>query len=448
MVTIPTVSAPTSRAIPATTGAAPDPVPPPSPAVTKTMSEPRRARLIWSYASSAARFPIAGSAPEPRPPVRSRPMWILMSASLSPSCWRSVLTATNSTADRPASIIRLTALSPAPPTPTTRMTARYADSEENARWSRGGGSGSGAMPRSAGCSGRRGGGSGTGAGAGASCSSGSGATSRCGVGGGCSTVSSSGSPGRALPSFSACRWAASVARKSSASGPSRMLARFRAIEHLLRELPVGRCGVPGRVVLQHRAAPHGRLGIADRLLDPRLEDQVSEVLLQDLDRLARVQRPPIEHRREDALDRHVGIQVLADHRERVLELDQAAQREVLALDRHDHLVCGDECIDRQQPERRRRIDQDPVVALLDRSQRLLEGTLAPDHARQRQLRPGQVDRGHGQVDLGLLDHLVHREPVHQYVEHRARDLVRVEPLAHGQVALWIHVDDQDAVALL
>ena len=48
IVTIPTVSAPSSRAIRATTGAAPEPVPPPSPAVTKTMSEPRSVRLSWS----------------------------------------------------------------------------------------------------------------------------------------------------------------------------------------------------------------------------------------------------------------------------------------------------------------------------------------------------------------------------------------------------------------
>ncbi len=48
VVTMPTVSAPTLRAISATTGAAPEPVPPPSPAVTNTMSEPRSARLSWS----------------------------------------------------------------------------------------------------------------------------------------------------------------------------------------------------------------------------------------------------------------------------------------------------------------------------------------------------------------------------------------------------------------
>ena len=50
---------------------------------------------------------------------------------------------------------------------------------------------------------------------------------------------------------SCCRWAASVARKSSASGPSRMLARFRAIEHLLRQLPVRLSGRTRRIVFQH-----------------------------------------------------------------------------------------------------------------------------------------------------------------------------------------------------
>ena len=40
--TMPTVSAPTSRAMRATTGAAPVPVPPPEPAAMKIMSEPFR----------------------------------------------------------------------------------------------------------------------------------------------------------------------------------------------------------------------------------------------------------------------------------------------------------------------------------------------------------------------------------------------------------------------
>ena len=81
----------------ATMGAAPEPVPPPSPAATKTMSAPRNSCFSSSYASSAARRPTSGSAPEPSPWVSSRPMWILTGASLVWSAWMSVLTAMNST---------------------------------------------------------------------------------------------------------------------------------------------------------------------------------------------------------------------------------------------------------------------------------------------------------------------------------------------------------------
>ena len=53
----------------------------------------------------------------------------------------SVLTATNSTCAMPASIMRWTAFSPAPPTPTTRITAMYAAPfGGGTRWSRGAGS--------------------------------------------------------------------------------------------------------------------------------------------------------------------------------------------------------------------------------------------------------------------------------------------------------------------
>src|SRR5213592_2605208 len=89
----------------------------------------------------------------------------------------------------------------------------------------------------------------------------------------CSTVdscgSSAGAPGC---SISCWRCAASVALKSSASGPSRMLARFRAIEHLLREVAVQRGGVAVRVVAEHGLTFHRGLRVADRLPDLRLVD--------------------------------------------------------------------------------------------------------------------------------------------------------------------------------
>ena len=124
VVTTPMVSAPIDLAIRAMTGAPPVPVPPPSPAVMNTRSAPVRLSSISVAWSSAARRPISGSAPAPSPRVSSRPTSSFTSASLLRSACASVLTAMNSTPLTPPSIIRLTALTPPPPTPTTLMTAR------------------------------------------------------------------------------------------------------------------------------------------------------------------------------------------------------------------------------------------------------------------------------------------------------------------------------------
>src|SRR6202051_522948 len=72
-----------------------------------------------------AATPTSGCAPAPRPLVHSWPMFSLMSASHMASAWASVLAAMNSTPRKPLSTMRLTALVPPPPTPTTLMTARY-----------------------------------------------------------------------------------------------------------------------------------------------------------------------------------------------------------------------------------------------------------------------------------------------------------------------------------
>ena len=73
VVTTPTVKIPFLFAIPATIGAPPVPVPPPIPAVIKTMSAPSIASSIsWRFSSTASR-PISGRAPAPKPEVRDLP---------------------------------------------------------------------------------------------------------------------------------------------------------------------------------------------------------------------------------------------------------------------------------------------------------------------------------------------------------------------------------------
>src|SRR5581483_5665794 len=184
----------------------------------------------------------------------------------------SVLTATKSTCVMPASIIRSSAFSPAPPTPTTRITARY-DDPSRVRSRRAGLSGIGSSQRVIGGSGSR------------TSTASTASTARAGSGARCGS-----SPRRA----------ASVFRNSSASGPSRMLARLRATEHLLRQVTVELGGLAAGLVRQHRRPPHRRLRVADGLADARLVDEVAEVLAQDLVRLARVRHALVVHRRQDA----------------------------------------------------------------------------------------------------------------------------------------------------
>src|SRR3954447_9504806 len=481
LVTMPTVSAPSSRAMRATIGAAPVPVPPPAPAAMKTMSEPLSSALMRSYSSIADMRPRSGFEPAPSPRVTCGPMCSVTSAVDCCSDCRSVLTARNSTPSTWASTMRLTAFTPAPPTPTTRSTGcptglavphgvgssatrEYGSRPGSCRgaggwrmlsgmsalkaWRRrscgvgtcgsGAGGASGGAP-SEGCGwpvsrGCGGGGSG----ARRSCAA--------GVDGAGTRPSSAAGAAGSAGSAAAC----SVLRNRSASGPSRMLARLPLAigENLLREIAIGLGGHPVRIVLEHRHAFHRGLREADGLLDARGEDAIAEVLLEDLDRLLGVNRPRVHQRGQDALDLDVGVQVLADHLKRVLQLDQAAHRQVLALDGDDDLVGGRQRVDGQQPEAGRRVDADEVVVVGDELDGLLERALAADHGAHRDLGPGEVDRRARHVDLALAHHLADRGLVHEHVVHRLVEGVGVDSLRHRQIALRVHVDAEDAKPLL
>src|SRR4051794_7463765 len=302
----------------------------------------------------------------------SAPIWSVTWAADCWSDWASVLSAMNSTPVTSASIMRLTAFTPPPPTPTTRSCGVPGrESRTEPHWYSlvaGGGGSSGGAIMSPGISAlnawRRG-----------SCGVG---VARSGMAGGGSCASGGGS-----------RPSVSVLRNRLANGPSRMLARLPLPirEHLLRQpaIRVGR--LPIRVVLQDGHPLHGCFREADGLLDARPEHPIAEVLLEDLDRLLGMQRPRIHHRREDSRDLDIRIEVLADHGERVLELKEPAHREILALDGDDHLVGCRQSVHRQESQRRRRIDAHEVVITANRVERLVERALAADLHRHRDLGP-------------------------------------------------------------
>ena len=132
-VTTATVSAPISLAISPITGAAPVPVPPPIPAAMNTRSAPSSVRRTSSASSATAWRPIPGRAPAPSPRVSFLPSWITWGAFDLDSACASVLAEMNSTPSRFSSIMRFTALPPAPPTPITLIIAdlRGASSNSN-----------------------------------------------------------------------------------------------------------------------------------------------------------------------------------------------------------------------------------------------------------------------------------------------------------------------------
>src|SRR5947207_471409 len=123
LVTTAMVRMPRSRASEATIGAEPVPVPPPSPAVMKTMSPPSSSRVIVSGSSSAALRPTSGLEPAPSPCVSLAPSWTLTGAGELRSACMSVLATMKSTPVNCAAIMRLTALPPPPPRPITLIFA-------------------------------------------------------------------------------------------------------------------------------------------------------------------------------------------------------------------------------------------------------------------------------------------------------------------------------------
>src|SRR5271165_6397646 len=122
-VTTATVRMPFSLATCATTGAAPVPVPPPMPAVMKSMSAPPMDSTMRSRSSIAASRPISGRAPAPSPRVRLVPSCNCVRAVERLSACASVLAAMNSTPTTPLPIMCSIALPPQPPTPMTLITA-------------------------------------------------------------------------------------------------------------------------------------------------------------------------------------------------------------------------------------------------------------------------------------------------------------------------------------
>jgi len=79
----------------------------------------------------------------------------------------------------------------------------------------------------------------------------------------------------------------------------------------------------------------------------------------------------VVHGQQNGGDDEVGVQVLLDHLDVLEQLAQAFKCVVLALDGNEYLAGRAECVDREQAETRRAVDEDevesPLTAFFSRS---------------------------------------------------------------------------------
>ena len=104
-------------------------------------------------------------------------------------------------------------------------------------------------------------------------------------------------------------------------------------------------------------------------------------------------RALVEHREQHAFDVERRVERGADAAHRADEIGEPFEREVLAVQRNQHGVGGDERVERQQAERRRAVDEDVVEVVAHRREQRAQ----PFFARGER---DQFDFGAGEIAVG------------------------------------------------
>src|SRR5688572_6583784 len=142
---------------------------------------------------------------------------------------------------------------------------------------------------------------------------------------------------------------------------------------------------------------HDRLAVTRSLAEPHVtgnhgvEDLAGEIPLDLVTDLQRHAGAAVEHGEYDPLDNQPRIQALTNELDGFEKVRESLERVELALHRHEHAVGGHESIDREQPKRRRTVDDDVPLAAPQRSERNLQPAFTLIHPDQFDLRSHQVN---------------------------------------------------------
>src|SRR5205823_3491819 len=192
------------------------------------------------------------------------------------------------------------------------------------------------------------------------------------------------------------------------------------------------------------------LGEADVARDDRLIDLTGQVRLHIGSDLLGEVVARVEHGEHDALQLQRPVQVGADQLDGAQERAEALQRVVLALQRDQHTIGGDQRVDRQEAERGRAVDEDVVVGGAERLERGAQAALALIDRHQLQLGADEVGST-GQH--GKMRHLGGQDGGAGVVlaEDRLVDggpfAVAGDAQAAGGVALGVEIDEEDPLFL-
>ena len=88
------------------------------------------------------------------------------------------------------------------------------------------------------------------------------------------------------------------------------------------------------------------------------------------------ERPFVVDGNDNPQELQVGVRSRLDFLHRFQEVIGALQREIGGLNRHEKMRRGDQCIDRQQTESGRGVDEDVLVLGYDRFQPILHAKVA------------------------------------------------------------------------
>ena len=219
-------------------------------------------------------------------------------------------------------------------------------------------------------------------------------------------------------------------------------------QHLAGERHVVARAARDGVVQQDGLAEAGRLGDAHVARDHGVEHAVAEVAPHLGGDLLGEPQPAVVHGEQHALDLQVRVEVLPHDLDRVEQLPQAFEREVLGLDRDQHGVRRRERVERQEAQARRAVDDDEVVGAARARERLLQHALALVEVDHLDLRADQVDVARHHVQkrhLGLERGLLDGHLPGEHLVDAAGDGPLVDAERRRAVRLRVGVDQQRGV---